>query len=203
MRVQRDPLLVPVSIKSLRPTQITVGLREVKAKREQWLAMGDDRPSFLGRHMIPVVIGPRRRPFIIDHHHLARALHDEGQDEVLITVVADLHELKEEHFWRFLDNSGWLHPFNADGDRRPYADIPRKVSKLRDDPFRSLAGAVREMGGYAKESRPFTEFIWADFFRPHFKGRDINKDWHQVVAHALALARDHKARAMPGWCGPN
>jgi hypothetical protein len=32
----REPLLKPVPITELRPTQITVGLREVKAKRKHW-----------------------------------------------------------------------------------------------------------------------------------------------------------------------
>ena len=32
----REPLLNPVPITELRPTQITVGMREVKAKRKHW-----------------------------------------------------------------------------------------------------------------------------------------------------------------------
>src|SRR5262249_48688453 len=36
MTVVREPRLEPVAILDLRPTQITVGMREVKAKRERW-----------------------------------------------------------------------------------------------------------------------------------------------------------------------
>ena len=36
--VVREPRLEPVAILDLRPTQMTVGMREVKAKREHWLA---------------------------------------------------------------------------------------------------------------------------------------------------------------------
>ena len=32
----RDPILKPIPILSLRPTQMTVGLREVKEKRKRW-----------------------------------------------------------------------------------------------------------------------------------------------------------------------
>ena len=32
----REPILKPVPIAELRPTQITVGLREVAAKRKHW-----------------------------------------------------------------------------------------------------------------------------------------------------------------------
>ena len=37
----REPLLKPVPITELRPTQITVGMREVKAKRKRWREEGD------------------------------------------------------------------------------------------------------------------------------------------------------------------
>jgi len=29
-----------------------------------------DGPEFLGRHMIPVLKGPKGQPYVIDHHHL-------------------------------------------------------------------------------------------------------------------------------------
>ena len=203
MRNSREPILTPVPIASLRPTQITVGLREVERKRLQWRGEGKDGGAFLGRHMIPVVLGPKRRPYVIDHHHLARALHDEGQSEVLTTVVADLHLLSLPAFWIFLDNRGWLHPFDEDGVRRHYSDIPRRISKLIDDPFRSLAGAVREAGGYAKDATPFSEFIWADYFRRRIKRTWVDNHFERAVAKALRLAHAHEAQFMPGWSGPD
>lgn len=203
MTDNRDPLLSPVRIGSLRPTQITVGLIEVEHKRKQWDKLGGDKANFLGQHLMPVVIGPKGHPYVIDHHHLARALHDEGQKTVLIQAVANLAALSQEHFWRFLDNKGWLHPFDEHGQRQPYSAIPRKIRDLTDDPFRSLAGAVRNAGGYAKDSTPFTEFIWADYFRNSFKPGEIRKHWGRSVERAVALAREHSAHFMPGWCGPS
>ena len=32
----REPILKPVAIADLRPTQMTVGVREVKKKRKRW-----------------------------------------------------------------------------------------------------------------------------------------------------------------------
>lgn len=203
MRNSREPILTPVPIASLRPTQITVGLREVERKRLQWRGEGAQGGAYLGRHMIPVVLGPKRRPYVIDHHHLARALHDEGQSEVLTTIVADLHRLSLPAFWIFLDNRGWLHPFDADGNRRDYSAIPKRIAKLVDDPFRSLAGAVREAGGFAKDTTPFSEFIWADYFRRRLKRARLEDDYESSVAKALLLARAHEAEFMPGWCGPD
>ncbi len=201
MADNRDPLLSAVSIKSLRPTQITVGLIEVEGRRKRWDELGDKKAEYLGQHMMPVVIGPKGRPYVIDHHHLARALHEEGQKKVLIQPLANLESLSKDHFWRFLDNKGWLHPFDEHGERRPYSAIPKSIGALKDDCFRSLAGAVRTAGGYAKETTPFMEFIWADYFRKAFRARDIRDNWDRTLKQAVALARNHDAHFMPGWCG--
>src|SRR6266699_5207008 len=102
----REPLLNPVPITELRPTQITVGMREVKAKRKRWREKEKDTTKggeFLGKHMIPVVLGPKERHYIIDHHHLARALHDEGVKDIVVTIVANLSKLEPDAFWFVLD----------------------------------------------------------------------------------------------------
>ena len=92
--------------------------------------------EFLGKHMIPVILGPKQRHYVIDHHHLALALHDEGVKDILVTVVANLSKLEKDAFWVVLDNRSWMHPFDGQGRRRDYADIPKAVSDLVDDPFR-------------------------------------------------------------------
>jgi len=54
MTTVREPLLRPIPIASLKPTQITVGFREVKEKQKRWRGQGGEKKSsFLGRHMIP------------------------------------------------------------------------------------------------------------------------------------------------------
>ena len=96
----REPLLTTVAIADLRPTQITVGMREVTAKRKRWRETGTRKGSkFLGKHMIPVILGPKRRHYVIDHHHLALALHEEGVRELAVTVVANLSRLESDEFW--------------------------------------------------------------------------------------------------------
>ena len=163
----REPILKPIPILSLRPTQMTVGMREVKEKRKRWREHKSEkkRAQLLGKHMIPVVLGPKERLWLIDHHHLARALHDEGVEHVLVTVVARLQHLDKNCFMTFLDCRNWLHPYDEKGHRRSWQDMPRRISALVDDPYRSLAGAVRENGGFAKTLTPYSEFLWADFFR--------------------------------------
>jgi len=199
----REPVLKPVPISELHPTQITVGMREVKAKRKRWRRENNKKGAdFLGKHMIPVVLGPDEIHYVTDHHHLARALDDEGVEHVLCTVVHDFSKLDRETFWFNLDNRGLMHPYDVDGRRRSYKEIPNKVSKLVDDPYRSLAGELRRAGGFAKDTTPFSEFLWADFFRSRIKRKTIEQDFAHAVEKALQLAETEEANYLPGWCGP-
>jgi len=199
----REPLLTTVKIKDLRPTQITVGMREVLDKRKRWRESGKKKSEkFLGRHMIPVIRGPKGYGYIIDHHHLARALHDEGQKDVAIAVVADLSKLDIDAFWTVMDNHSWMHPFDDKGERRHYKDIPKHVTDMVDDPFRSLAGELRRAGGFAKDTTPFSEFLWADFLRRRMKRKVVDRDFDRAIEKALQLGRSMDADYLPGWCGP-
>ena len=199
----RDPILKPVDIADLRPTQITVGMREVKAKQKGWREKkGKKGGEFLGKHMIPVILGPNDRHYVIDHHHLARALHEEGVKNVLVTVVANLSMVDRDTFWTFLDNRSWMHPFDDKGRRRHYKDIPKSVRDLVDDPFRSLAGELRRAGGFAKDTTPFSEFLWADFLRRRIKRKLVEHDFDRAIITAMKFAKSQEAIFLPGWCGP-
>src|SRR6202171_6431715 len=134
----REPILHPIPILSLRPTQMTVGMREVKEKRkrlrEHWRKHKSKKKQgeFLGRHMIPVVLGPDKRHYVVDHHHLARALQEEGVEDILVIVIADLTMVDRDAFWGVLDNHRWVYPYDAKGERRHFSDIPQSVAELND-----------------------------------------------------------------------
>ncbi len=199
----RDPVLTPIPIMNLRPTQITVGMREVEDKRARLRARGAKKiGNFLGDHMIPVILGPKQRHYVIDHHHLALSLHKEGVENVLVTVVSDLSELTADDFWIVLDHHSWVHPYDEDGRRREFAKIPKSIDKLKDDPFRSLAGELRRAGGFAKDTTPFSEFLWADFLRRRMKRKRVESDFDAAVKQAMKLAKSKEAHYLPGWCGP-
>ncbi|UWU88688.1 ParB-like protein [Bradyrhizobium sp. CB1015] len=199
----REPRVHPVPILSLRPTQMTVGMREVKEKRKRWREHGKNKQAdLLGKHMIPVVYGPDARYYVIDHHHLGRALHDEGVKEVLVTIVGDLRMVEREAFWGVMDNKRWVYPYDAKGERRSFRDLPKSVADLKDDPFRSLAGELRRMGGFAKDTTPFSEFLWADFLRRQVSRKAVEADFDKALEKAMAAARSKNAIYLPGWCGP-
>ena len=199
---QHEPVLHPIDIADLRPTQITVGMHEVQQKRERWRKLSAVKEGdFLGRHMVPTVIGPKGRHYLTDNHHLARAMWDEKVSEVLVTVQADLSRLSKVSFWRYLDNRALCHPYNDDGHRVPFDEIPTSVAKLKDDPYRSLAGNLRHVGGYSKDMTPFSEFLWADFLRTRIKRKSIEDNFDRALENALKLAKSDDADYLPGWCG--
>lgn len=199
----REPILQPVRIAELRPTQMTVGLREVEDKRRIWRERdGGEAQDFLGRHMIPVIKGPKARLYVIDHHHLVRALHDEGQSKVLVNVIADISWLTQAAFWTVCEHRNWVHPYDAKGRRCGTDAIPRKISEMVDDPYRSLAGELRRCGGFAKDTTPYSEFLWADFLRRNLTRQQVDADFEKALKKALKLARVRDASYLPGWCGP-
>lgn len=204
MPAPRDPVLHSTPILDLRPTQITVGMHEVYKKRDAWKKRTSvDLEKFLASHMVPVIKGLNGQYFLIDHHHLALALHEEGLNSVFVTVMADLSRLPEDHFWNMMDFHKWTHPYDSKGERRPYSALPRTIKTMEDDPYRSLAGELRNGGGFAKDSTPFSEFLWADFLRPRIKEKAIRADFDAAVTDALVLAKSGDADYLPGWSGPH
>src|ERR1700737_2691166 len=199
----REPYVKPVPILSLRPTQMTVGIREVKEKRKRWREQksAKKRAELLGKHMIPVVHGPDDRYYVVDHHHLARALHDEGVKDILVTVIGNLTMVGRDEFWGVMDNKRWVYPYDGKGERRHFKDIPKSVAALKDDPFRSLAGELRRAGGFAKDTTPFSEFLWADFLRRRIKRTRVEEEFEGALGEALKLAKSEQANYLPGWCG--
>jgi hypothetical protein len=198
----REPTVHPIPILDLRPTQMTVGMREVKEKRKRFREKGKKQGDMIGKHMIPVVRGPDKRYYVVDHHHLARALHDEGIEHILVTVIGDLTMVERDAFWSVMDNKRWVYPYDVKGERRPFKDLPKSIKDLKDDPYRSLAGELRRAGGFAKDTTPFSEFLWADFLRRRIERKIVEDHFSKALEKALALGRSHDAIYLPGWCGP-
>jgi hypothetical protein len=194
--------LVEVKLGNLRPTQMTVGFKEVEEKRKSWLKLKPaKRRQAMRQELFPAVIGPNKTYYILDHHHAAVALVREKSDRVAVGVAKDLSHLKPESFWIYLDHFSWIHPYDHKGMRRPFADIPDNFEELKDDPFRSLSADVLDAGGFAKPEEPFLEFLWANYFRDHLPTKLVTGDPKKALAEALDLARSKKASHLPGWPG--
>jgi hypothetical protein len=135
------------------------------------------------------------------HHHLGLALIEEGVERVWIALQDDLSWLEPEVFWRTMEFRAWAHPFDASGRRRDFRDMPRRLTDLDDDPYRSLAGDVHKAGGYAKSATPFAEFLWADYLRQRIGERVLRRQRQRALREGVKLAKSAAARYLPGWSG--
>jgi hypothetical protein len=195
-----DPLKVPLH--ALHPTQITVGMIEVHDKMQLLRDLhSHEQHQYLEVHPMPVVSDANHRFFIIDHHHMARALWETGAEHAYIVLECELPPQSEVEFWQTLMQRHWAHPINEHGERRPYREVPRHVQELRDDVYRSLAAFVREAGGYHKTPTPFAEFVWADWFRPRITVGASREEFQRAVERGVRLAKSAAARDLPGYAG--
>jgi hypothetical protein len=193
-----------IIINELRPTQITVGMIEVGDKRRHIAKMMRDCPHrlahYIADHAIPTVAGYDGRYFLVDHHHLGRALWEAGVETGPFDVIGDLSALEKDAFWREMERQHWVHPYDETGRKRDFTEIPHHLKSLRDDPYRSLAALVRNAGGYEKTAAPFAEFVWADYFRKRIEAAKLAKHWFETaVKQGITLARHAAAAHLPGY----
>jgi hypothetical protein len=199
--------LIECALSALRPTQMTVGMAEVAAKRFHWSTLKRAaRARLLAAHWFPAIKGPKDRYYIVDHHHLAVALGEERVKRVWVMQLADLSSVSGAPFWQTMEFHRWSHPYDRNGKRSDYGEMPSSIDGLRDDPYRSLAGSVRNAGGYAKDTEPYAEFLWAEFFRARIDRRALRHSADgtltaAVVSRAAAMAHGDAARYLPGWSG--
>jgi hypothetical protein len=190
------------SLKDLRPTQLTVGMIVVQDKKKHLQSLSAaDRQSFMKAHPMPAVLGPQGKLYITDHHHLGRAALDAGVASACFEVLDDLSKCTVEAFWKEMNQNLWVHPLDEYGVRHYYAAIPDSLGKLSDDIYRSLAGYVRDGGGFDKTPTAFAEFIWADFFRRNIAVETVHSDFQTAVQAGHSLAQSKWAKNIPGFNG--
>jgi hypothetical protein len=120
-------------------------------------------------------------------------------ERVGIVVVDDLSHLDPGRFWMTMAARSWTRPFDGQGERRPFDRMPANGLALEDDPFRSLAGALRRRGVYAKTGVPHADFAWADFLRRRIRSTNLVHDFEATVDEAETLIRAWpKALCLPG-----
>jgi hypothetical protein len=54
---------------------------------------------------------------------------------------------------------------------------------------------------FAKDTTPFSEFLWANFLRRRIKRKVAEADFDHALEGALQLAKSMDANYLPGWCG--
>ena len=97
--------LIQIDIDQLRPTQLSLGLDEVKLRREDAKKLSEqERRDLVVKKAVPYVLGPQRQIFMVDHHHFCRVTHDLGYRQVLLgDQEADWSDPERERFWKRME----------------------------------------------------------------------------------------------------
>jgi hypothetical protein len=190
------------SLLELRPTQFVLGMREVEYKVGLLRKFSKhERENFCRAHVIPVVTGPGGEPFLIDHHHFARACWETGTDEFRVKVIKDCRKLKEKEFWNFMVRKGWIYLHDQFGlGPHPPSALPTDIRFLADDPYRSLAWEAIHKGWIRKEDLPFFEFQWAALFRRNMdRPLHSKSDFRTALLSVRRLVFSDAAKGLPGF----
>jgi hypothetical protein len=202
MTSTKAPRRENIALSKLRPTQLTVGMMQVKFKRKQLRAL-ERKPGelvgFILENPIRVVLGPHERAYVIDHHHLGLALIKEHFETAPMEIEEDFSGLSVADFWKKMGARKFLHLVSASGKRKDLDALPKDLRKLQNDPYRSLAGFVRAAGGYMKVKTPFAEFKWADFYRMRISKKLVRSHFHKALARAIGMASNIDAAGLPGY----
>mgnify|MGYP005855281267 CR=1 FL=1 len=187
---------------SLRPTQYSYGADEVALKRrklERIVEAVGSLGAYKREHPGQIVLGPGGEPYLVDGHHLARALLERGSRTMFVEVLADWSYLDLERFAERMVAAGYCY-LRDRGVPRPWEQLPRTIDQMTDDAHRTLAWLVREAGGYRRLDVPYQEFAWAEFLR-HRLAIHEKPDWNALTTTGVALAQSDAARGLPGWSG--
>ena len=204
-------------LSELRPTQSSVGMTEVRMRADKlWEEIQNRSEQDFLIHMRkhnriePIVVGPGGVFYLTDRHHLARALYDLGETTTYCRVMDNLSDLQPEVFWEHMQDGNEVYLKDTQGNAITPGDLPTSVKDLRNDPFRSLAGAVRESCGFWNDNKSsdgnYLEFKWADYLRKHWAQTgipvdDIDASFDSATRAALQLAIQKEAAMLPGYTG--
>lgn len=193
-----------IKILDLHPTQASIGQKELDHKRKKITkikAKPDELKAFLKKKVVPVVMGPHGRVYLVDHHHTTLGLLAEGIESVYYQQWADFSDLSEKQFRNQMQARGWVRLRNELGQAISWESLESMSLKdiLRDDPYRSLAGMLKRKGDILKIDIPFFEYQWADFLRDKIETPGKKVSWKKSLEQAQRLAHSEDASHLPGF----
>jgi hypothetical protein len=198
--------LLELAVASLHPTQMCVGLAEVRSRQADFRAESSrERRSYLGSKPVPLARNSAGAVWMIDRHHRLRALLELEPEAVafgyvVLEVASDARAVVLEE----LQRRGWLYLHDGRGlGPLPPSDLPSNLLGLQDDPYRSLVWKLKKEGVItAAPLIPFHEFRWGAWLRsrplPPFSSLNLEP----ALPAARSFARSSAASHLAGWKGP-
>ena len=194
-----------MEIQCLQPTQMCIGLAEVRSRQRDFLNDSDaERQRYLRTKPVPLVRNASGELWMVDRHHRLRALLE--MDPHLTTygyVIEDLNCRDRSSVLERLQSRGWLYLFDGrgTGPQSPVA-LPTSLMGLQDDPYRSLVWKLKKERAIKPQPLiPYHEFRWGAWLRsrplPPFSSMQLDP----ALPAARRLVRSTGAAHLAGWTG--
>lgn len=197
--------LIEVRVADLQPTQMCVGLAEVRSRQQNFeTESAEERKSYLATKPVPLVLGAEGRIWMVDRHHRLRGLVEIDPGATAFGyAVLQMAEASSPEVLAELERRGWLYLYDGRGiGPRPSTALPHRLLDLQDDPYRSLVWKLKREKRIAAEPLiPFHEFRWGAWLRrrplPPFSSERLDP----ALPRARALVVSPAASHLAGWMG--
>ncbi|MBR8827121.1 MAG: hypothetical protein DSM107014_04315 [Gomphosphaeria aponina SAG 52.96 = DSM 107014] len=174
-----------ISIGDLHPTQAHVGMYQVNYT-VAWLKLIEDGKSqkfasieeLLKQKVVPVVIGPEGKLYLVDHHHLLRAIWNyyQGNPNTKVYIKYLQNWEDKPDFWAAMQTNNYTYLETRGKEIQP-SELPNSIGDLTDDPYRAAVGMAMQWGLFKQpegEAKYFYELKWGDCLQK--QGFDLGKE---------------------------
>lgn len=191
-----------IGIDALHPTQGGVGQIQVDETQATLAGMSAKQlDKLMKKKEIPVVIAPDGGYWLVDRHHLTKALWQQGVTEARVKVIGRLQD--KDNFWSQMQNNHWAWLKDEKGQPLTPEQLPTSIDKLSDYPYRTLAGLLQDAGYFRKDKQVyFVEFAWASWLGKQMQWMPVDSaNLAARLQQAKRLACGSDAKDLPGYPG--
>jgi len=202
---QGQDSLLEVAVAALQPTQMCVGLAEVRSRQFDFSKeSGKERRQYLGGKPVPLVRNAAGALWMVDRHHRLRALVEMDPQAVAFGyVVLEVASEQRAEVLEALQQRGWLYLYDGrgQGPLDPQS-LPSSLVGLQDDPYRSLVWKLKKEGLIEPAPLiPFHEFRWGAWLRTRCLPPFSSSRLDPALPVARTLVRSRAAAHLAGWKG--
>ncbi|MBL0477564.1 chromosome partitioning protein ParB [Aeromonas veronii] len=191
-----------IGINALHPTQGGVGQIQVDETQATLAGMSAKQlDKLMKKKEIPVVIAPDGSYWLVDRHHLTKALWQQGVKDARVKVIGRLQD--KANFWSQMQNNHWAWLKDEKGQPLTPEQLPTSIDKLPDYPYRTLAGLLQNAGYFRKDKQVyFVEFAWASWLGKQMQWMPVDSaNLAARLQQAKRLACGSDASGLPGYPG--
>ena len=191
-----------IGIDALHPTQGGVGQIQVDETQATLAGMSAKQlDKLMKKKEIPVVIAPDGGYWLVDRHHLTKALWQQGVKDARVKVIGRLQD--KANFWSQMQNNHWAWLKDEKGQPLTPEQLPTRIDQLPDYPYRTLAGLLQDAGYFRKDKQVyFVEFAWASWLGKQMQWMPVdNSNLAARLQQAKRLACGSDASDLPGYPG--